>query len=63
MPYTFLKISKIVDDRVEVAGEFAGEEEARKFVEAELFDARMIGLGEDHEYLIEPPPTIRPARD
>lgn len=58
MPYTVLKISKIITDQVEVAGEFPDEKEARKFVEAELVDAEINGTRQDHDYLVEAPPTM-----
>jgi hypothetical protein len=61
MPFTVLKKSNIQEDRIEVAGEFVDDQEARKFVEAELVEAELHGLGEDHEYLIEAPPTMLPA--
>ena len=57
MPYTVLKISRIVEDRIEVAGEFPDEEEARKFIEAKQSEARQNGVGEDYEYLVEAPPS------
>ena len=57
MPYTVLKISKIAAERVEVAGEFSDEEEARKFVESAQIDAEEHGTREDYDYLVEAPPT------
>jgi hypothetical protein len=58
MPYSVLKISKIVEDRIDVAGEFPDETAAYKFIELEQIAATANGTHEDHEYTVEPPPTI-----
>jgi len=51
MPFTVLKISKIVEGRVEVAGEFADEAEAQKFV-----DSEQLNNAQEYEFSVEPPP-------
>ncbi len=53
MPVTVLKICKCADDDVEVAGEFATEEEAIEFAQ----DAYTHDSAHDYEYTIEMPPS------
>jgi hypothetical protein len=53
MGYTVLKVSKIGEKRIEVAGEFPNEEEANNF-------AGEIERNEptnDYSYLVEKPPS------
>ena len=53
MPYTVLKISKILDNQTEVAGEFADESEAHNYIQ----DSQLDDLNDEHEYQIEVPPS------
>ena len=54
MPFTVLKKSKVTEDQIEVAGEFAEESEAQEFAE----ESRMNDESDEHEYMIEAPPSV-----
>jgi len=53
MPFTVLKKSKLIEDQIEVAGEFPEEADARSFV-AEM---RLHESSDDHDYTVEIPPS------
>ena len=53
MGYTVLKISKTVEERVDVAGEFSNEEEADRCAE----DGRKNDPENNFEYIVEKPPS------
>jgi hypothetical protein len=55
MPYTVLKVSK-VEDRVEVAGEFPSEAEAKEFA----VDKQVNDLSNANDYMVESPPSKSP---
>jgi hypothetical protein len=57
MPYTVLKISRNVENRIEVAGEFPNEAEAHEFIEAEQSKEGLDGVRGDHVYSVEAPPS------
>jgi hypothetical protein len=54
VPFTVLKVSKIVDNQVDVIAEFPTEGEATKFVQ----DSQDNDPSTDHEYRLETPPSL-----
>jgi hypothetical protein len=52
MPFTVLKISKAVENQVEVVGEFPNEDDANDFAEG----AHSNDLGSEYDYIVERPP-------
>ena len=59
MAFTVLKISKIVETRVEVAGEFRNEEAAKQFAEASRLNEPEDERERECEYRVEVPPSVR----
>jgi hypothetical protein len=55
MPYTVLRQSKTVADRIDVMGEFATEQEACDFAE----NARADDSDDDSDFSVESPPPPR----
>lgn len=53
MPFSVLKVSKLIEQEAEVLGEFPSQEEADSFVEG----VRTSDDSGDHEYTIEVPPS------